>query len=151
MYKRVGMNYLFHDEEGVLYALEAASPASYETEALAEKDDTRFRFEKRGGEVMLIAYRGEKEVVDEARGRRVIRSIPTGTPIAEYSTKTFLDNPLNKIKKFVPECERGSGHLLSDEFREGFILFDDLFPDLEEGRSIYVSPDSERYIASVDA
>ena len=147
MYRKVNAGCLFRDEEGTLYSLDIASPNAFEDEAAALNDRVRYRFEKRGGEMLLIAYPEGIDVVEEVPGkRRIMRTLPAGQPIATYDTRTFLDGPLNKIQKFVPEEERGTGHLMSNTFIDVLTLFDDLFPNLEEGQSIYISSGELQYV-----
>lgn len=143
MYRYVGCENLFKDEEGRLHALELMSPFAYETEEEAERDNTTCRFVKKDGEVKLFVYQTKWYIVEDAKcGGKVMKSVPSGRLIAEYSSRDFLDNPLNRIKRFIPPDEQEGA-----EFRIEQSAFEDLFPGLSEGECVSVSQSDTYYIA----
>ena len=144
MYRYISCENLFRSGEGRLYALELESPFIYETWEEAQRDNTSCRFQKVGGEVKLMVYSTTWAIIEEKKGvGKVMRSVPSGRLIAEYTTDEFLAVPRNRIKRYVPVEERTD----DEEFAEEDVRFDDLFPDLEEGSIVAVSRSSRHRIA----
>lgn len=144
MYRYIGCENLFRSGEGRLYALELESPFLYETWDEAQRDNTSCRFKKVAGEVKLLVYSTTWAIIEERKGiGKVMRTVPSGKIIAEYTTDEFFQVPRNRIKRYVPAEERTS----DEEFAEEYISFDDLFPDLEEGSIVAVSRSSRHRIA----
>lgn len=150
MYRFIGTENLIVMGNGELYALVIESPVRYETPEAAEKDCTGYRLIMKDGSVKLIVYPTEWSVTETLEdGRRVLRPIAAGTPIAEYTAADFLKNPINRLLKYIPPDERDPETRVTEN---GFapcdadLTFDDLFPLLDEGSSVYVSKSKESYI-----
>lgn len=146
MYRHVGCEYLFRDEEKRLLSLEFESPVDYETIEDAEKDETTLEFIRDSGEIKLLVYSKEWQLLRKnEKGTWVLRSLPAGELIAEYSYSDFKDNLRNKIKRYVPPHEGGR-----EEFEIIYDSFEDLFPNMCEGQIINISSCESGYIAQGD-
>ena len=142
MYRYVGCEYLFRDEEGRLLSLEFESPVDYETRKEAEEDETTLKFTRKDGEIKLLVYSKEWQLLRKnEKGIWVLRSLPAGELIAELSYSDFKDNLRNKIKRYIPPCEGGK-----EEFETIDDSFDELFPDMREGKTIHISSCESGYV-----
>ena len=143
MYRHVGCEYLFRDEEERLLSLEFESPVDYETIEDAENDETTLKFIRDSGEIKLLVYSKEWHLLRKnEKGTWVLRSLPAGELIAEYSYSDFKDNLRNKIKRYVPPYEGGR-----EEFEIINDSFEDLFPNMCDGQTINISSCESNYIA----
>lgn len=143
LYRYIGLENLFKSEEGELHALELMSPLLYEDRLDAAEDTTSCRFEKRNGHTELLVYSNAWTIIQD-RGKlgTIIRTVTTGELVGRYTFSEFLENPCNRIKKYVGE--KGSSEYVYVD-----TSFDELFPSLAEGEKVYVSKSDDFYIKEV--
>lgn len=147
MYKYIGTENLVVTGDGELFSLAIESPLNYETFEEAEKDRTGYRLAKKDGTVRLIVYPAEWSVTDTlADGRRVLRPVTAGKPVAEYTYSEFLKSPYNGILRYVSEEARDFDEVYKEGFYATDLTFDEMFPDLEEEEQIYVSKSKSSYV-----
>ena len=147
MYRYVSSESTFRAGNGELYSLDIRDPVIYETSRDAEESGMCCRFEKHNGEVLLVIYPREWNVVEicEKLGR-VMRPVAVGEPLARYTAEEFFNTPNCTLKRYVKPEERTRAEMSRGEFEIIRKSFDDLFPDLEEGEGIYIDRSDAWYV-----
>ena len=150
MYRYIGTENLVVTGDGDLYALAIESPIDYGTYEEAEKDRTGYRLEKKEGEIWLVVYPAEWSITDTlADGRKVLRPVTAGEPVAQYTCSEFLKRPCNAIFRYVSEEDRDFDEVYEEGFYSSDLTFDEMFPELEDGERIYISKSKSSYVIEV--
>ena len=107
-----------------------------------EEEPPAYRFRKEGGEVKLLKYRKELALIENRpTGPKVLRPIPIGSPLAEYSYKDYMALEGASLEKLD---EKNTGFGQEEPFIASSDTFDDLMENTEEGRDIYIEPQKQQ-------